>query len=100
MLLPCFVLFDCPLLETCSFLKKRRNGSWGRGDKGSWEKLRKLVGIYCLREESIFNKKEKRKEKKLTKVEPKGSWAWFDKSETRAVLRGGLRCSPYLVTLT
>lgn len=62
---------------------------------------RKLVGIYCIREESIFNKKgKKRKEKTLTKVEPKGSWAWFDKSETRAVLRGGFRCSPYLVTLT
>lgn len=59
-----------------------------------------MVGIDCIREESIFNKKEKRRGKKPTKVEPKGSWEWFGKSETRAVLRGGLGCSPYQVTLT
>lgn len=75
-LLPCllvslFVLFDCPFLETYSSLKRRK---CGRGDEGSWETLRerKLVGIDCIKEESIFNKKRKEEEQEAHEGEAKG----------------------------
>lgn len=74
----------------------------GRGKLGKVEGEETVVWVYCLWEESIFKEKEKEKRrgKKPTKVEPKGIWAWFYKSKTRAILKGGLGCSPYLVTLT
>lgn len=59
--------------------------------------------MYCIREESIFNKKQEKKTggqgEKSTKVEPKGSWATFQPARGRPEgrglgSRGGLGSSP------
>lgn len=52
-----FVLFDCPLLEDCSFLKSKwkENGSGGKERWGGHRRVGgrgKLVGMYCMRRET------------------------------------------------
>lgn len=61
LIIPCFVVFNCCRLETCFFLKEERRKVYlglkerGRemvGAKGGVS----MVGMYCVREESISNK--------------------------------------------
>lgn len=67
-----FVISGHCLLETCSFLKRKWRGS-GSGRERSWVGARRsegresgrgtVVGMYCLKEESISNFFLKKKEK-------------------------------------
>ena len=60
----CSVLFSCYLLEAYSFLMRQK------GTRSGWERRQKELGgvwvgeavikIYCIREESIFNKRGKK----------------------------------------
>lgn len=65
LIVSCFVLFGCQLLEVCSFLKRKQRRSESEGE-GRWrgqlegvEGGETLVGMYCMGDKSIFNKKEK-----------------------------------------
>ena len=55
------VLFNCCLLEVCSFLMgdsrgvNKIDGRWD-GRRGRLEVTETVVGVYYMREESIFNK--------------------------------------------
>lgn len=59
--LSCFVLFCCLLLESPSFLKRKQKGtgSWeermGVGELEEVERRKTVVGMDCVRKESIFN---------------------------------------------
>lgn len=57
----CFVLFGCRLLETCSFLRmKQKKSGPGRGageDLEGVERRETVVGMYRVREDSVFNLK-------------------------------------------
>lgn len=55
-------MFYCCLLETCYFLKGHGGDSGPRGEGGRESEMLKggeSVGMYCIREESIFHKKVK-----------------------------------------
>lgn len=59
-----FILFDCHLLESCSFLMKDRKGVYlegrgGEGNPGELEVGESITRIYCMRKKSVFNKREK-----------------------------------------
>ena len=63
LIVSCCVLFDCHLLEACSFLKRKQkgNGSGGEGRLGGSEEIegrKTVVRMHCMRAESIFSKKE------------------------------------------
>jgi hypothetical protein len=63
LIVSCFVLTACLLLDVCSFLKRkqRRNGS-EKGDTGRTRWRGNVVGVDCMREKSIFNKKNNKRE--------------------------------------
>lgn len=56
-------MFGCCLLETCPLLMKyRRSGPRGEGGReaqGAGEGEETIIRIYCMRKESMFNKREK-----------------------------------------
>ena len=60
----CYILYYYYPLEACSFLMRRKKGS-GSGWEGSGEELggveggETIIGIYCMKKESIFNKRQK-----------------------------------------
>lgn len=64
MLLPClivscFSLFGCSLLEACLLFSEERGkgkGSWGGADLGGVEGWKTVVRMYCVRADSILIK--------------------------------------------
>jgi hypothetical protein len=57
-----FVMFCCYLLEACSFLRRDRkevdlDGRRGREELGGIEGREAVIRKYCMRKESIFNKR-------------------------------------------
>lgn len=68
-----YILFCYDPLEACSLLMRRKKGS-GSGWEGSGEKLggveggETVIGIYCMRKESIFNKRKNKNYKKNARL--------------------------------
>lgn len=58
LIVSCCVLSVCCLMETCSFLKGKGEGVdlGERARLGGMEGEGTVVGMYCMREESTFNK--------------------------------------------
>lgn len=57
LIVSCFVLFGCQFLEV--FLKRKQRGSEsggeGGGEQGGIERGETVVGMDCMRKQSIFN---------------------------------------------
>lgn len=60
LIVPYFVVFDCCLLNGCSFLRRKELGLCKRGDRGYQGEVKRgkiVLRMCCVREEAIFSER-------------------------------------------